>query len=84
MTTLPMYLLQSLQGHLFVVQSFIFSLKISSDIVFLISQETNSHILGKEKICFLFQSTLCNSFAFSELNHFSDCMVSVQSEKYLS
>ena len=44
--TLPMYLLQSLQGHLSVVQSFILFLKISSDFAFLISQGTISHILG--------------------------------------
>ena len=44
--TLPMYLLQSLQGHLSVVQSFIFFEKISSDFAFLISQWTISHILG--------------------------------------
>ena len=44
--TLPMYLLQSLQGHLPVVQSFILFLKISSDFAFLISQGTISHILG--------------------------------------
>ena len=41
-----MYLLQSLQGHLSVVQSFILFLKISSDFAFLISQGTISHILG--------------------------------------
>ena len=43
--TLPMYLLQSLQGHLSVVQSFIYFKKTSSDIAFLISQGTISHIL---------------------------------------
>ena len=41
-----MYLLQSLQGHLSVVQSFILFLKISSDFAFLITQGTISHILG--------------------------------------
>ena len=43
--TLSMYLLQSLQGHLFVVQSFIFFKKISSDFAFLISQGAISYIL---------------------------------------
>ena len=45
----PMYLLQSLQRHLPVVQSFIFSLKISSDFAFLISQGIISHILEARK-----------------------------------
>ena len=40
-----MYLLQSLQGHLSVVQSFILFLKLSSDFAFLISQGTISHVL---------------------------------------
>ena len=44
--TLPMYLLQSLQGHSSVVQSFIILKKISSDFAFLISQRTISHIFG--------------------------------------
>ena len=45
--TLPMYLLQSLQGHLSVVQSFVFFFKkISSDFALLISQGMISHILG--------------------------------------
>ena len=43
---LPVYLLQSLQGHLFFVQSSIFSLKISSDFAFFILKGTISHILG--------------------------------------
>ena len=44
--TLPLYFLQSLQGHLSVAQSFIFSLKISSDFGFLILQGAIAHILG--------------------------------------
>ena len=44
-----MYLWQSMQGHLPVVQSFIFSLKICSDLVLLISPGTISHILGARK-----------------------------------
>ena len=43
---LPVCLLQSLQGHLSFVQSFIFSLKISSNFAFFILQRTISHILG--------------------------------------
>ena len=62
---------------------FIFSLKISSNFTFLISQGTLSHIWGQGKICFLFQSTLCSFFAFAVLNHFSDCMVFIQNEKHL-
>ena len=42
-------LLESLQGHLSVVQSFIFFKKISSDFAFLISQGTISHILGAKE-----------------------------------
>ena len=43
--TLPIYVLQSLQGHLSVVQNFIFSLNISNKFVFLMSLENNTHIL---------------------------------------
>ena len=43
--TLPMYFLQSLRGHLSVVQS-ICSLKTSNEFAFLISLRTISHILG--------------------------------------
>ena len=79
-----MYLLQSLQGHLYVVHSFIFSLKRSGNFVFLISQGNIPHIfLGKGDISSLFQSTMRSFFSFVELNHFSDCIVSVQSERYL-
>ena len=79
-----MYLLQSLQGHLYVVQSFIFSLKRTGNFAFLISQENIPHIfLGKGDISSLFQSTLRSFFSFVESNHFSDCIVSVQSERYL-
>ena len=65
--TLPMYLLQSLQRHLSVTLKFVFSWKISSDLVFLITQGTISPILGtREDIlsvpkCF---------FVFMELNRF--------------
>ena len=37
------YVLQSLQGHLSVVQNFIFSLKIFSDFALLLSLGINSH-----------------------------------------
>ena len=42
----PTYVLQSLQGHLSVVQDFIFSLKIFSDFALLISLGINSHSFG--------------------------------------
>ena len=42
----PTCVLQSLQGHLSVVQDFIFSLKIFSDFALLISLGTNSHNFG--------------------------------------
>ena len=44
--TLPIYVLQSLQGHISVVQNFIFSLNTSSEFMFPVSLEINSHILG--------------------------------------
>ena len=44
--TLPMYVLQSLQGHLSFVQNFIFSLNIPGEFVFLMSLGIDSHILG--------------------------------------
>ena len=82
--TLSTYLLQSLQRHLSAFQSCIFPVKISNDFAFLISQGLIPILWGHEKICFLFQSTLCSFFAFKELAHFSDCMVSVQIGNYLS
>ena len=42
----PTYVLQSLQGHLSVVQDFIFSLKIFSGFAFLISLGINLHNFG--------------------------------------
>ena len=45
--TLPMYLSQSLQGHL--LRRALFLKKMSSDFAFLISQGTISHILGARK-----------------------------------
>ena len=45
-TTLPMYILQSLPGHLPVIQSLICFLNNSSDVVFLIAIGANSHISG--------------------------------------
>ena len=47
--TLPMYILQSLQGHLSVVQSLIYFLKNSSGVAFLIALGTNSQIFGARK-----------------------------------
>ena len=79
-----MYLLQSLQGYLSVVQSFIFTSKISSAFAFLISQGTISNILGaredmlsipKYTVWFL---CLCRVESFLRLYGF------VQNEKYLS
>ena len=77
-------LLQSLQGYLSVIQSFIFTSKISSDFAFLISQGTISNILGaredmlsipKYTVWFL---CLCRVESFLRLYGF------VQNEKYLS
>ena len=44
--TLPMHILQSLQGHVSFVQNVIFSLNIPSEFAFLMSLVINSHILG--------------------------------------
>ena len=48
--TLPIYILQSLQGHLSVVQNFIFSLNIPNEFAHLISLEINSRILGASEV----------------------------------
>ena len=48
----PTYILQSLQGHLSVVQDFIFSLKIFSDFALLISLGINSHNFGAREDIF--------------------------------
>ena len=60
----PTYVLQSLQGHLSVVQDFIFSLKIFSDFALLISYGIPI-ILEQEKIYFLFQNKLCGLLAIA-------------------
>ena len=71
--TLPMYVLQSLQGHLSVVQDFIFSLNISNEFALLMLLGTNSHIFGasedmlsvpKYTVRFL---RLCSSGSFLKL-----------------
>ena len=48
----PTYVLQSPQGHLSVVQHFIFSLKILSDFALLISLGINSHHFGAREDIF--------------------------------
>ena len=74
--TLPIYVLQSLQGHLSVVQNFIFSLNISNEFALLMSLGTNSHIFGasedmlsvpKYTVRFL---RLCSSGSFLKLHGF--------------
>ena len=71
--TLPKCVLQSLQGHLSVVQNFIFSLNIPSEFTFLMVLGINSHILGasedmlsvkKYTVWFL---RLCSSGSFLKL-----------------
>ena len=67
------------------VQSFIFSLKIYSNFAFLISQGTISHILvAIEDMLSVPKNAVWFFLAFAELSHLSDCMISVQSEKFLS
>ena len=44
--TLRIYVLQSLQGRLYVVQNFIFSLNIPNEFAILMSIGINPHILG--------------------------------------
>ena len=72
--TLPIYVLQSLQGHLTVVQNFIFSLNVPNEFALLISLRINPHILGtsedmlsvpKYTVRFL---RLCSSGSFLKLN----------------
>ena len=74
--TLPIAVLQSLQGHLSVVQNFIFTLNISNESALLMSLGTNSHILGASedilsvpKYTFRFLR-LCNSGSFLKLYGF--------------
>ena len=63
---------------------FYFFKKISSDFAFLIWQGTNSDVFGaREDTVYILKYTV-RFFAFAELNYFSNCMISVQSEKYLS
>ena len=71
--TLPIYVLQSLQGHLSVVQNFIFSLNISSEFAFLMLLGINPYIFGaredmlsvpKYTVRFL---PLCSSGSFLKL-----------------
>ena len=68
-----MYVLKSLQGHLSVVQDFIFSLNISNEFALLMLLGTNSHIFGasedmlsvpKYTVRFL---RLCSSVSFLKL-----------------
>ena len=74
--TLPIDVLQSLQGHLSVVQNFIFSLNIPNEFALLISLGFNSHIFGasedmlsvpKYTVRFL---RLCSSGSFLKLYGF--------------
>ena len=74
--TLPIYVLQSQQGYLSVVQDFIFSLNISNEFALLMSLGTNSHIFGasedmlsvpKHTVRFL---RLCSSASFLKLYGF--------------
>ena len=50
--TLPIYVLQSLEGHLSVVLNFIFSLNIPNEFAVLMSLWINSHILSASKHMF--------------------------------
>ena len=56
--TLPIYVLQSLQGHLHVVQNFIFSLKIPNEFALLMSFGINSNTLGASEGILSVRSTL--------------------------
>ena len=58
--------------------------KISSDFAFLISQETISHILGVREDMLPVPKYIKQFLRLCRVELFSDCMVSIQSEKYLS
>ena len=60
----PTYVLQSLQGHLSVVQDFIFSLKIFSDFALLISLGINFHNFGAREDILSVTNKLCGLLAF--------------------
>ena len=74
--TLPIYVLQSLQGHLSVVQNFIFSLNIPNEFALLISLGINPHILGASEDmlsvpkCTVRFLRLCSSGSFLRLYGF--------------
>ena len=75
--SLPIYVLQSLQGHLSVVQNFIFYLNIPNEFALLILLGINPHILGaSEDILFVLKYTV-RFVVFVVLDHFSNCMVFV-------
>ena len=77
--TLPLYVLQSLQGHLSSVDhNFIFSLNIPNEFALLISLGINSHILGASKDMLSVPKYTIHDFSvFVVLDHFSYCMVFV-------
>ena len=74
--SLPIYVLQGLQGHLSVVQNFTFSLNISNEFALLMSLGANSHIFGaSEDMLSVPKYTarflrLCNSGSFLKLYRF--------------
>ena len=74
--TLPIYVLQGLQGHLSVVQNFIFYLNIPNEFALLMSLGINPNILGaSEDILSVSKCTvrflrLCSSWSFLKLYGF--------------
>ena len=76
-STLPIYVLQSAQGHLSVAQSFSFSLNIPSGFAFLMLLGINLNILGASEDM-LSVPKYTNGFSvFVVLGHFLNCMVFV-------
>ena len=60
---LPKYALQSLQGHLSVIQNFAFSLNIPTEFALIMSLGINSHILGANEDDYAFCSEVhCTVF----------------------
>ena len=76
-STLPIYVLQSAQGHLSVAQSFSFSLNIPSGFAFLMLLGINLNILGASEDMLSVPKYTKGFSVFVVLGHFLNCMVFV-------
>ena len=72
---LPIHVLQRVQGHLSVAQTFIFALNIRSGFEFLMLLGINFNIVGTSKDMLSVPKYTDGFSAFIVLGHFLDCMV---------